>query len=295
MSAACRKSGGTPLFRAFTGFASRIRSRTAKPATYENLWVFIRSDAPVVRAGWNIRGCGPLSTPGFFDRLRTWRCHVLLFYHPGEWLFLRRKDCYVAGALADARRGDSLAACSPGGRFRRFTPRGVSFTAGRGPRGGVMVWQHADREAASPALRRAVCCVGAGPAGRCGYFSFSAYRRRQRKVPRKEARHSYFFERDSVQVHKSCRKEAGIAAFLSASQTPKGKKSRPKERPWLPQERGCSENGGGPARAAERRARRSGQRNLRGVNCATARSARSGSGTRGRPWGQHNRELHSAT
>ena len=48
------------------------------------------------------------------------------------------------------RRDDSLAACSPGGRFRRFTPRGVSFTAGRGPRGGVMVWQHADREAASP-------------------------------------------------------------------------------------------------------------------------------------------------
>ena len=56
-----------------------------------------------------------------------------------------------------------------------------------------------------------------------------------------------------------------------------------------------SENGGGPARAAERRARRSGQRSLRGVNFATARSARSGHGTRGRPSGQHNRELHSAT
>ena len=137
-----------------------------------------------------------------------------------------------------ARRDDSLAACSPGGRFRRFTPRGVSFTAGRGPRGGVMVWQHADREAASPALRRAVCCAGAGPAGRCGYFSFSAYRRRQRKVPRKEARHSYFFEGGSLQLDKSCRKEAGTAAFLSASQTPKGKKSRPKERSWLPQARG---------------------------------------------------------
>ena len=58
-----------PLFRAFTGFASRIRSRAAKPATYENLWVFLRSDALVVRAGWNIRGCNPLSTPGFFDNL----------------------------------------------------------------------------------------------------------------------------------------------------------------------------------------------------------------------------------
>ena len=30
---------------------------------------FIRSDALVVRAGWNIRGCSPLSTPGFLDKL----------------------------------------------------------------------------------------------------------------------------------------------------------------------------------------------------------------------------------
>ena len=56
-------------FLSFTGFASRIRSRAAKSAKYENLWVFIRSDAHVVRAGLNIRGCGPLSTLGFFDRL----------------------------------------------------------------------------------------------------------------------------------------------------------------------------------------------------------------------------------
>ena len=56
-------------FLSFTGFASRIRSRAAKSAKYENLWVFIRSDAHVVRAGLNIRGCDPLSTLGFFDRL----------------------------------------------------------------------------------------------------------------------------------------------------------------------------------------------------------------------------------
>ena len=60
----------TATFLSFTGFASRISSRAAKPAKYENLWVFIRSDAHVVRAGLNIRGCGPLSTPGFFDRLK---------------------------------------------------------------------------------------------------------------------------------------------------------------------------------------------------------------------------------
>ena len=60
-------------FLSFTGFASRIRSRAAKSAKYENLWVFIRSDAHVVRAGLNIRGCGPLSTPGVIDRLRLFK------------------------------------------------------------------------------------------------------------------------------------------------------------------------------------------------------------------------------
>ena len=63
------KKWQTPLFRVFTGFAYRIRSRAVKPAKYENLRVFIRSYAHVVRAGFNIRGCGPLSTPVFFDRL----------------------------------------------------------------------------------------------------------------------------------------------------------------------------------------------------------------------------------
>ena len=66
-------------FLSFTGFASRIRSRAAKPAKYENLWVFIRSDAHVVRAGLNIRGCGPLSTPGFFDRLKARRTAPLFY------------------------------------------------------------------------------------------------------------------------------------------------------------------------------------------------------------------------
>ena len=46
-------------------------ARSAPNARCENLWVFIRSDARVVRAGLNIRGCGPLSTPGFFDRLKA--------------------------------------------------------------------------------------------------------------------------------------------------------------------------------------------------------------------------------
>ena len=75
-------------FLSFTGFASRIRSRAAKSAKYENLWVFIRSDAHVVRAGLNIRGCGPLSTLGFFDKLRA-AC------------LLRRPCEYVYGVLSE--------------------------------------------------------------------------------------------------------------------------------------------------------------------------------------------------
>ena len=55
----CRSPFGLRLFRvskkwlnatflSVTGFASRIRSRAAKSAKYENLWVFIRSAAHVV-------------------------------------------------------------------------------------------------------------------------------------------------------------------------------------------------------------------------------------------------------
>ena len=74
-------------FLSFTGFASRIRSRAAKSAKYENLWVFIRSDAHppgglllplrgnspcVVKAGINLRGCGPLTTPWVFLQAKKW-------------------------------------------------------------------------------------------------------------------------------------------------------------------------------------------------------------------------------
>ena len=58
-------------FLSFTGFASRIRSRAAKSAKYENLWVFIRSDAHVVRAGINLRDCGPLTTLRFLGKVRA--------------------------------------------------------------------------------------------------------------------------------------------------------------------------------------------------------------------------------
>ena len=57
------------FFEFFSCFASRIRSRAAKPAKYENIRVFILFDAHVVKTGINLRGCGPLTTPRFFDKL----------------------------------------------------------------------------------------------------------------------------------------------------------------------------------------------------------------------------------
>ncbi|MDY5674724.1 MAG: hypothetical protein SPK82_00775, partial [Eubacteriales bacterium] len=74
----------------------RIRSRAAKPAKYENLWVFIRSDAHVVRAGLNIRGCGPLSTPGFFDRLKGRALALPLTFAFAEKYGLTKKCCCVS-------------------------------------------------------------------------------------------------------------------------------------------------------------------------------------------------------
>ena len=105
-----------PFFRVFTGFASRIRSRAAKPATYENLSVFIRSDAHVVRAGWNIRGCGPLSTPGFFDNL----C--------GDGLLPPRSLCQSAMPVVRATAfAEGLGGLSEGEGYRLSPCNGPSF------------------------------------------------------------------------------------------------------------------------------------------------------------------------
>ena len=37
--------------------------RAANPEKYENLWVFIRFDAPVVKAGIKLKGLPPLNNP----------------------------------------------------------------------------------------------------------------------------------------------------------------------------------------------------------------------------------------
>ncbi|MDD6721606.1 MAG: hypothetical protein PUE24_04905, partial [Clostridiales bacterium] len=51
--------------------ASRISSRAAKPARYENLKVFIRSDVHAVKAGIKLKRQLPLNNPKVFDRLRS--------------------------------------------------------------------------------------------------------------------------------------------------------------------------------------------------------------------------------
>ena len=52
-----------PLLRFFSDFSSRVRSRAAKPAGYENPKVFIRSDVHAVRAGIKLKGQPPLNNP----------------------------------------------------------------------------------------------------------------------------------------------------------------------------------------------------------------------------------------
>ena len=77
---------------------------------------------------------------------------------------------YAARVLAAARRGGVLLASCSGGCFLRAAPRG-GLAAARRDRALLV----SGPEAASFALRRAGCCVGAGPAGRCGRFSCFAH------------------------------------------------------------------------------------------------------------------------
>ena len=68
-------------FSSFSGFASRISSRAAKPERYENLKVFIRSDVHAVRAGIKLKGLPPLKNPAFFRQAKAYSllCAARLF------------------------------------------------------------------------------------------------------------------------------------------------------------------------------------------------------------------------
>ena len=53
-------------FSSFHGFCLSHSLPAAKPAKYENLKVFIRSDVHAVRAGIKLKGRPPLNNPGVF-------------------------------------------------------------------------------------------------------------------------------------------------------------------------------------------------------------------------------------
>ena len=118
-----------------------------------------------LRQGWRVRGALRRAGAGAgYRRLRggtkfRWRVAA-----EGASSVLRRAGWWLRGGA-----GLSLACCS-GWCFLRFTPRGCWRL-----RGGAGLCLRAAPEAASFALRRAVCCVGAGPAGRCGRFSCFAH------------------------------------------------------------------------------------------------------------------------
>ena len=85
-----QKKWPNATFRVFTGFASRISSRAAKPARYENLEVFISSDVHAVRAGIKLKGQPPLNNSRVFRHSGIWHKQVLLednSYRAGLLLF----------------------------------------------------------------------------------------------------------------------------------------------------------------------------------------------------------------
>ena len=74
-------------FLNFTGFASRISSRAAKVARYENLWVLIRSDAHAARAGIKLKGRPPLNNPRVYRQAEAAHRPFLLCPDYGLKLF----------------------------------------------------------------------------------------------------------------------------------------------------------------------------------------------------------------
>jgi len=61
-----KKVAAGHFFEDFRLSLSPYGSRAGKPVKLENLAVFIRSDAHVVRAGLNVKGCGPSQSRSFF-------------------------------------------------------------------------------------------------------------------------------------------------------------------------------------------------------------------------------------
>ena len=126
-----------------------------------------------------------------------------------------------------------------------------------------------------------------GPRGAAGTFLSRRIAAGKEKYPEKKPGTLIFSSGTAFKFIKAAVRRPGPRLFFPHLKRRRERKAAQKKGLGSRRRGGRLENGGGPARAAERRARRSGQRSLRGVNSATARSARSGHGTRGRPSGQH--------
>ena len=124
------------------------------------------------------------------------------------------------------------------------------------------------------------------PRGAAGTFLSRRIAAGKEKYPEKKPGTLIFLSGAAFKFTKAAVRKPGPRLFFPHLKRRRERKAAQKKGLGSRRRGGVQRTGGGPARAAERRAGRSGQRSLRGVNFATARSARSGYGTRGRPWGQ---------
>ena len=124
------------------------------------------------------------------------------------------------------------------------------------------------------------------PRGAAGTFLSRRIAAGKEKYPEKKPGTLIFSSGTAFKFIKAAVRRPGPRLFFPHLKRRRERKAAQKKGLGSRRRGGVQRTGGGPARAAERRAGRSGQRSLRGVNCTTARSARSGYGTRGRPSGQ---------
>ena len=116
----------------------------------ENPRNFLRSEAHALRAGWNIRGCGPLSIPVFFDR-RKWPLATFLLIPPRPAFAGAGRQSSQSRPVSGFSRSDVPA----GGAGIRFS------YSGHGPAEQIcVIWERTIRalpaaHAKRPARRRA--------------------------------------------------------------------------------------------------------------------------------------------
>ena len=165
--------------------------------------------------------CFIIRGSGFFcaEKIVMWRGRWRIRGRAGVPAFLLHRQ---AGT---ARRDDSLAACSPGERFQRFTQRGVSFPARRGA-GPPVCCYRGRRLCAAPrgvqeGARRDDSLAACRPGGRFQRFT-------PRGLLRWRGAHGalrvLFFLGVSPPAKKSTEKRSQALLFIRGGQPPIGQK-----------------------------------------------------------------------